>query len=462
MKYLSSIILVLIPSILFTQEEQLLVYTHPTNELFNQQTLPKINDFSERENIQLYKLSSTDGLPNNITSTPALVYRNGQGYSVYSGRYTTFSTIENFIRSARIAPQKNNTLDKRNILIHQVGKMQVGSEIKITPVQFANELAYNNSQFLNSAKKGIENGLNLFQREVLGEFVKTDRIFYLDFHPYYVQQDSLILSVELYSQFSCIDPIYKSVDLKFKGSNTELVFQKAATFLQNEIIQSLKSSTIGDAYHPVSIDNTVKEISELNIPSPKTTITQYASVDRNQPLPKAWQFKSAINPKLPILQFNFQEPLNRYAGEIKSLDGNIALNEKAQLLSGSFEALMQSLTMGEESFDKKVLKEYIKAKSNPKSKFQVLQVINNEPLQWLKSNSLTIKGSMNLLKTSLPITVIVNLLPYIDKDNNEVLLVQANWSMNITDGWNIKGPDGPDPANKTLDFSLNILMEPKY
>jgi len=463
MKYIPVITLLFTSHLVLAQEEQLIIFTQSTDLLFINETLPQIKAFATSENIQFFEQNALDGLPNKITSTPAIVYRNGNGVSTYAGRYTSMTTIKNFVRSARVSPQKSTTLDKKNILVTNQGQMQIAASIKITDAQFLDsteETDYDSSQFLKLAHSGIQKGLKNYNLKELVQLERTDRIFYLDYHPYFVNKDSVILSVELYSQFSCIDPIYKSIDQIITGSDVEVVFSKATALLNNEIFKSLSSSNIGDAYSPVRTNNLTKELNDFNVPTPTKSKSSYATVDPNRVMPNKWTFKSSVNSKLPILQFNFMEPLTRYAGEIKTIDGNIELSKVGALMSGLFIASMKSLTMGEDSFDKKVLKEYVKAKSNPKSEFKVDKIINPEPLKWLETTTMTIKGNMTLMKKSRSITVTTNITPYVDTLGYEVLLVQANWSMNITDGWKINGPDGPDPAKKILEFSMNILMQP--
>ena len=425
--------------------------------------MPEILSFVEAEDIQLFEYDAQDGLPKDITSTPAIIYRNGKGESVYAGRYTSISTIKNFIRSARVIPQTASTLDKEDIPVYNSGRMQIATSIKITGPQYLNDSDSESSDHKNLlalAYEGIKKGMKDFKFEKLVQLKRTDRIFYLDFHPYFVNPDSLILSFELYSQFSCIDPIYTSIDQKIMGTNISTAFTQAANILKKEIFQSLSASQIGDAYSAVDKGNSIKELIEFDIPIIESASRIYSKVDPYKSLPKQWKFKSAIGNKLPILQFNFMEPLSRYVGEITSIDGTIQLNNSNNLINGVFEATMNSLTMGEESFDKKVLKEYVKARSNPKSTFTTEQIVNQESLAWSQTTTLSINGTMELMKKSRPITITASLTPYVNEDGGEEMLIQANWSMNITDGWNIKGPDGPDPAKKTLEFSMNILMQP--
>jgi hypothetical protein len=39
------------------------------------------------------------------------------------------------------------------------------------------------------------------------------------------------------------------------------------------------------------------------------------------------------------------------------------------------------------------------------------------------------------------------------------LLVSAQFQLMITDDFKIKGPDGPTPANQTMIFATNFLMD---
>ncbi|MEM6378174.1 MAG: hypothetical protein AAF705_08170, partial [Bacteroidota bacterium] len=57
--------------------------------------------------------------------------------------------------------------------------------------------------------------------------------------------------------------------------------------------------------------------------------------------------------------------------------------------------------------------------------------------------------------------VIMNaiLVPGANDQGHPILIVQGDFRLNITDLFGIKGPDGPDPAKKTLVFNLSFLME---
>jgi|GEM_PF-1409962 len=460
MKFKLALFFLLKTILLIGQEEQLIVFTQTSDQKFIEQSMPLLKSLSEDEDIALFSFKAEEGLPDNITSTPAIIYRNGNGSSTYAGRYTSFTTIKNFIRSARVASKTETKLEKQDVLVRKDGKMLVAAALKVTDIKSIKPTVtelLKNSEYLETAKNAIRKGLNQYVTNNSVKLHKTDRIFYLDFHPYHINKDSLILSIELYSQFNCIDPIFKS---KINGSNLEEVFMQAAIELQNEINKSLSNSDIGDAYTAVSGSIQIRNLNDLDIPQPKSETRKYNDIDINKPMPTKWKFKNGINGRTPVLQFNFKEPLTRYTGEIKSIDGTINLNNQNEIISGTFEAVMKSLTMGEESFDKKVLKEYVKARSHPTSIFTTSQILVSEPLSWQNTSTVTIKGFMKLMKKKRPITVTASLTPFINNDNQETLLVQANWSMNITDGWGIQGPDGPTPAKKTLEFSLNIIMEP--
>jgi len=391
MKFKLALFFLLKTILLIGQEEQLIVFTQTSDQKFIEQSMPLLKSLSEDEDIALFSFKAEEGLPDNITSTPAIIYRNGNGSSTYAGRYTSFTTIKNFIRSARVASKTETKLEKQDVLVRKDGKMLVAAALKVTDIKSIKPTVtelLKNSEYLETAKNAIRKGLN--------QYVTNN-------------------SVKLHK---------------------------------------------GDAYTAVSGSIQIRNLNDLDIPQPKSETRKYNDIDINKPMPTKWKFKNGINGRTPVLQFNFKEPLTRYTGEIKSIDGTINLNNQNEIISGTFEAVMKSLTMGEESFDKKVLKEYVKARSHPTSTFTTSQILVSEPLSWQNTSTVTIKGFMKLMKKKRPITVTASLTPFINNDNQETLLVQANWSMNITDGWGIQGPDGPTPAKKTLEFSLNIIMEP--
>ena len=437
---------------------QLIIFYLAENQLFIKETLPKIKKYCAEKKIELIEKNASDGLPSEITSTPALVFQNDRGRSIYAARYTEFSTIENFIRTSRAFSKSEATNCKKDILAYQNGRMKVAASIKITPLSGSVPSGFNISLFEKNAKNSINIAMQLFDYQSEICLNKTDRVYYLDFHPFVDKDGKLFLSYELYSQFSCTVPVLSKIKTPLEGTlaNSEILFAQIAKNLEAEIIAQLESSKIGDAYTPILKTIQNKTWLELGLENTSNKTTNDKKLDFLEgKLLKNWNYAGPIDSETPALAFHFQEPLDRYAGEVKQIRGKIELNDNQQLSEGRFEVNTSSLTMGIADFDKKVHDKYIRVKRFPTATFSFKQ--KNIDLAFGKTTDVAIVGDFTLMGKTIPMTMQTQLTPTIGIKGEQLIVVQATFSLNITDDFGIKGPDGPDPAKKTMQFFMNFF-----
>jgi polyisoprenoid-binding protein YceI len=443
-----------------TGEQQLIVFTQVEDTFFIKNTLPKIMDLAKSKKIIVKLQDAKLGLPEGINSTPCLVYQNALGRSIYAARYTEFSTIENFIRTSRVVPQQQVVNEKHDVLTMQQGRLQVVACLKITPLQGEKPKNFDESQFEIFAKKTIDSVMQKFDNQVLVNIAKTDRVFYFDIHPYLDKQGELFLTYELYSQFSCIQPIFSRLNLPVHGDwrYKELLLTKVAEIIEAEILRQLKQSKNGDAISAVGSEILSKTWAELNLDLPKGISTNDV-VHTDTPLKKNWTYAGAIDADVPALQFRFMSPLDRYVGEVTKLKGDLQLNDNQQLISGDFEVETNSVTMGILDFDEKIHKKYIKAYKFPKATFRFNNLSNLPKIAWNKTTSGEVYGDFTMVGKTKKVTMQTQLTPTTDNNGEVLLLVQATFSLNITDDFGINGPDGPEMAKKTMNFNLNFYVK---
>jgi hypothetical protein len=228
-------------------EQQLIVFTQVEDTFFIKNTLPTIINLAKSKKIVVKLQDAKLGLPEGINSTPCLVYQNALGRSIYAARYTEFSTIENFIRTSRVVPQQQVVNEKHDVLTMQQGRLQVVASLKITPLQGEKPKDFDESQFEAFAKKTIDSVMQKFDNQPLVNLSKTDRVFYFDIHPYMDKQGELFLTYELYSQFSCIQPVFSRLSLPVHGDwrYKEMLLTKVAEIVETEILRQLKQSKNG-------------------------------------------------------------------------------------------------------------------------------------------------------------------------------------------------------------------------
>ena len=445
----------------FTGVQQCIIFLQPElDTFFIRTTLPKIKKLCEKKKIELLVKEVQNGVPEGINSTPCLIYQNALGRSIYAARYMEFSTIENFIRSSRVVPQQQVAIEKRNVLAYTKGKMKIVVSLKITDLASAKSNTINQDIFKEEAKKYIDAAMQNFDNQELINLEKTDRVFYLDVHPYLDAKEKLFLSYELYSQFSCITPIFSAIKTPVQAdfSARENLFSTLGTAMEKEVLQQLNSSKIGDATSALPKETLTKTWEQLALTLPKDDNLTAKKVVPNTTLPKSWTYAGEIDSDIPVLQFRFMQPLDRYVGEVKKLNGTLQFNDNQSLTSGNFEVETNSLTMGIDDFDAKIHKKYIHVKQFPKANFKFLNLQNQPSLQWGKTTTSEVYGEFELVGKKKNITVQTQLTPTVGEKGETLLLVQCAFSVNITDDFDIAGPDGPDPAKKILNFTMNFYM----
>jgi polyisoprenoid-binding protein YceI len=437
---------------------KLFVFYLPDNQLFINDVLPKIKKYCAERNIEIIEKKVSEGMPSELTSLPALVFQNDKGRSIYAARYTEFSSIENFIRTSRSFAQQAALNCKKNVLVHQNGRMKVVAALKITPIAGSMSNDFNVTAFEENAAKSIDEAMQTFGTEKEVCLQKTDRVFYIDIHPYADKNGKLFLSYELYSQFSCTQPIFSKIKTPLEGNLSEpsQLFSELGRVFETEILTQLKNSTIGDAYLGVANNIPEKTWTALGMDDIKNASIGNDNENlKNKKLGLSWTYAGAIDSETPAMAFHFQEPLDRYAGEVKTIRGGMQLNDNQQLTQGSFEVNTESLTMGIADFDHKIHDKYIRTKRFPTATFFFKN--QNIELAFGKTTAANVIGEFTLMGKKIPLTIQAQLTPNIGSKGESLIAVQGTFSINILDDFGIKGPDGPDPAKKTMQFFLNFF-----
>ncbi|MEO1517878.1 MAG: hypothetical protein AAFV95_22850 [Bacteroidota bacterium] len=443
------------------QQELIVIYDAEKDAFFAESCLPQLREYAIDKQLRLVERQPTEGVPSELTTTPAIVYQNHRGRSVYAARYASFSSIVNFVRTARFVPQKAADNCKEEVLCWKKGRAQIVAPIKITPLTGSPPKDFDQQGFHRQALKAIQDSLLQFEQLAKVCLQRTDRAFYLDFHPYQDAEGRFFLSYELYSQFSCIDPVFASGIQPLSGSFDQAfqLFGQAGRQLEQEVARQLRESIIGDAVSPIASDVPQGEWAALNLDLPAAPTSALVD-DAIVSLPAKWEYAGAVDEDTPALQFHFQAPLDRYAGEVRELGGQMQLDEGAGSLQGRFEVATKSLTMGMMDLDAKVLKKYIKAFRYPTSSFEFDLQSDLPDMKVGQTTNRSIPGTFELMKKRKPIMVDASFSPLLDEEGQPLMLVQAGFSMNITDDFGIDGPDGPAPANKTVMCNLVFYMKP--
>ncbi|MEM6725241.1 MAG: YceI family protein, partial [Bacteroidota bacterium] len=157
-------------------------------------------------------------------------------------------------------------------------------------------------------------------------------------------------------------------------------------------------------------------------------------------------------------------PVNQYAGEMTELEGQIQYDPTAGLnsLNGNFTVPMRSLTMGDGSLTKAVQNAMLQVEQFPESSFVFESVQSDlEALAFGTVSPINTQGTFTMREVSIAVPVTAQIEPILNDAGEVRLLVNASFEItSLTPVFGVKGPDGPSPANNTVQFDLLFLMKP--
>jgi hypothetical protein len=451
------------------QGGELVIFTSATSNAvekdFKTNYLPKIKEMAKAQGVTVIEKVVSKGAPENITYSPAMVFQNHLGRSLYIGRYHYVDKLKTFIRTVSRMPQPPATNEKHNVLVWKRERSTVFSPVKITAPNGAVPAEFDATKFLKAALEATAKGATSYTLHELYAAQRTDRAMYWALYPFVADDGKLYLSAEMYSQFNCIEPIFKRFDNPFAGTwkNWEKVFEEAGKTMQAEVEKQLLSTTHGDGMTPLPISNPIKSWEDLGLTLPKAPSGNDTKQVVNLTLGTKWTFAGPIEEGTPVVNFSFLAPMDTYAGEVKNLFGDLTLGEGASILEalGKFGIETSSLTMGDPSLDHSV-HDMIAIVDNPKAFFTLQKITSLEHPQ-LAFGSLTqfvVAGELEFMKINAPLDVTAQIEPVLDENGQARLIVNASFRLRLKEKYGIDGPDGPMPSADTMQFFLNFLLKP--
>lgn len=469
-QFLFSVLAVLFMAVTYSilpnnSEEKLILFTHSTQPIISQADIQAIAQLSTEMKIDFVMKHDSLGLPEEVTTLPRIYFQNDKGRSAYYGRYTNTSRIKNFIRTAKLAHQKNKPNPKEQVLIWQKGRTAVSAPLKITKLMGVIPPNFDQVAFEQQAKQAIACGMKQF--DLLEEFnvTKNTRSFYINIYPYLNQSHQLFLTTEIFSQFNCVNPTYSYLEtplVEGKWKKQQALFKQIGRLMETEIIRQIQASEIGDAFHFVNNDVPPVSWETLGLAIAKTeTKTVHKQQDSLIAIPQKWTVEQQTNQEEPILIFSFLAPVDNYAGEVKALSGQMALGNDGSMkgATGKFVVNIADVTMGAEDFDHEVQFKMLKRKLFPTAQFEFVEVVgSSRPLKLGKTASLVMKGEFTLLGITTPIEVDTQMEPFIDNNGKVKLTVNCTFALPLMEKFGVKGPDGPSPAKDNLQFYLQFNM----
>ncbi|MEM1212601.1 MAG: YceI family protein [Planctomycetota bacterium] len=455
--------------------QELLVFVQPTESDvardFERRILPKATEMAEAMGVAVRVIDASQGAPEVVRLTPLFVYQNHRGRSVYLGRTKTLDRLKNHMRTGRFSSPPLDAASPHNgEPTVRMGRMTLGMPIKVTPLNGTLPEGFDAEAFDLEAKSAIAAVLSGSEapRATMGgaeiDMTPSDRLFYVDFYPHRSNDGRLFISLGLFSQFHCHEPVWTSGDEPIAGpwGERDRLFTEAATRLQQEIETQIASTTFGDGFDPIT-SATPKSFDELGLtlpPKPEAAEVDLSSVK----LGREWVADLKSQNDRPVVSFRFPPPIRGYAGEAQTLEGEFTLGDDLAITgaSGSFTVPIDSLTMGEPDLDAYLKSGILLGGQHPESVFTIESIEAGDAVPAFgRTVPITMSGSFAMKGQVIPLTVPATLDAFVGEDGKPRLSISGSWKLDLKDPFNISdAPPGPGPQNHTLDFDCYIVLMP--
>ncbi len=426
-----------------------------------------INSISAKSNLDLsvFEISKT-GAPVDVTITPLLVFQNHLGRSIYQGRTNTVSRIKNFIQTSKFVAQGKKLNVRNNIPIWKIGRTRIWSPVKIVPVTGTIPNGYNHSEFVAESLEVIANSFRKFEFAEESKLGRSDRGFYMDFYPWCADDGTLFLSLALFSQFHCKEPVYelKKTPLAAPWKKRNKLFKKAALLLEKAVAGAIKKTETGDGFNPIRTTVPLVSWEDLGLKLPPPPVKNDNMPEfTNITLPQKWILDSIHADQPPLLRIRFPAPLDVYSGAATMGSARFILNPDITINNarGQFVIDAKSLSMGDAGLDKALQgRMFLNTKKYPESKFVIESIKGDgKPLAFGELKPITVSGIFTLKGISINLTPSMQIEPILGNDMKPRLIISGDFKLNLRN-FNIDDADGPEPANHTLILDFYFIMKP--
>ena len=452
-----------------SEEEQLIVFMQPdvssVDETFREVHLPLIRKMAEEMGVSLHKMDARKGSPAEVALTPLIVYQNHRGRSIYQGRTTTPVRIRHFIRTSRFVPQGEAANRRQDIPILQRGRSRIWAPLKVAAVTGTRPDDYDHDAFVSDALKSIAAGFQKFRIQSEALLGRADRGFYMDFNPWRSNGGTLYLTVVLFSQFDCKEPVFtKKITAPWAQRGT--LFQEAAAVMENAVVRIAANPQSGDSFDPVNRDVPTKNWESIGFSLPPAPARSVSGPDAaTAKLPQHWILSKSGPEDPPMIQFRFPAPLDNYNGEITAARGEFSLTEDLMVdgATGFIEIdTTTAITMGEPTLDEAIRGSMLLyAKNFPTAGFVADKIYSDrQPIAYGKLTPSFVTGIFTLKGKRTPLSTKLEFEPVIAADGKPRLLIRGGFKIDLR-FFDIEGADGPAPANHTVLLDLNFILKGK-
>jgi len=452
------------------EKEQLLVFVQngslPVGIAFRDKRLPDIRKLADEMGVSLHVVDARQGSPASVAVTPLIVYQNHRGRSIYQGRTTTLARIRNFIRTSRFVPQGKTPFRRENTAVWENGRTRLWAPLKITSVTGDLPRHFDQAAFSAEAVKSINSGFQRFRFRKEVALGRADRGFYMDFHPWLSRDGTLYLSLAVFSEFDCKNPVFTS---KLSGAWKERkqLFENSAVVMEQAVGRIKQNPVSGDSFDVVASSNPVRSWEDLGFPLPPEPEKKRRKVLNLTDIPRHWVFVKPGKMDPPMIQFRFAPPLDNYAGEVKEGRGELSFKENNRLngASGVIEIDTRSaITMGNAVLDEAIQGSFmLNTREFPTAKFTIETVESSIPdlsPEYGKLIPASVNGIFTLKGKSIPLACPAEFELGVGEDEKPTLSIRSAFTIDLRI-FNIEGADGPEPARFTMLFDVNFLLKQK-
>ncbi len=454
-----------------TAYEQLIVFVQPghsvVDDVFNTKQLPPIRKVAAEMAVQVHIVPVGDGAPPEVALTPLLVYQNHRGRSIYQGRTTTPDRVRNFIRTSRFVPQGQELNRREQIPVWSMGRENIWAPLKVAAVTGTPPPDYDDAVFQEEALAAIAKGFKNFELRPSAALGRSDRGFYMDFYPWRAADGTLFLSLALYSQFHCKEPIFEKKKIPLTGpwEKRQEMFRQAAILLEKQVAEHIRRPESGDGFDAVRADLPNLSWEQIGFPLPPRPPRQKATDTVAAALGTNWTLAASDPDAPPMIQFRFAAPLDNYAGEVKSGRGALTLSPSLVLegAAGHIEIdTRRAITMGDPVLDEAIQGSLLLgSRTHPQSRFTITALSSDgRPIAFGQLSPAQIAGTFQLKGKSVPLAAPAEFEPVIGVDGRPRLVVRTAFRIDLRE-FDIEGADGPAPARHTVKFDVNLQFELK-
>ncbi len=430
---------------------------------FERDHLPAIRDAASELGVNLKIVDLEASAPESVHLTPLIIFQNHRGRSIYQGRYTTVPRIKNFVDTSRWVPQSQVPLEREEVLLLERGRLKIAFVLKVTETTGQPPSDLTTREIREQIAEMVAQAIPQAERVSRAQLDRSDRTFYFDFYPYRSGAGEFFIASALYSQFNCHIPVAEYSGSEARG-DLPTATKTAAKSLFRAFQAVIKDSDSGDGFRPVPTEFATVSWKELGLELPEAPEEAVPTPDFKIPSRWVLLLSGAGTADPTRLQFAFLPPLDSYAGEVENFSGTLILGPEARLedTRGGIEVQVESVTMGEPDLDESILaSDTLNAKKFPRASFTIESVSPDRPqLEIGESVNAVLRGTFEMKGKQLPLETRCSFDTLLSAKGEPRLRATGSFSIRLLERFGIYGPDGPAPANDTLEFNYTFIYGP--